>query len=60
VFTQCFQRDSNKDKIMVWAFIVSTMGLLGWAAFKRFVQWRDGRLMMGRDDINYAPVTGGR
>lgn len=45
---------------MVWAFIVSTMGLLGWAAFKRFVQWKDGRSMMGRQDINYAPVTGGR
>ncbi len=59
VFTQCFQRDSNKDKIMVWAFITSTLGLLGWAAFKRFVQWRDGRLI-GRQDINYAPVSGGR
>lgn len=59
VFTHCFQRDSNKDKIMVWAFIASTVGLLGWAAFKRFVQWRDGRLM-GRQDINYAPVAGQR
>lgn len=50
----CFQRDSNKDKIMVWGFIVGTVGLLGWAGFKRAVEWRDGRPT--RQDINYAPI----
>lgn len=54
VFTMCFQRDSNKDKIMVWGFIVGTVGLLGWAGFKRAVEWRDGRST--RQDINYAPI----
>jgi len=55
----CFQRDSNKDKIIVWGFIVGTLGLLAWAAFKRVVQWRGDRsLPMGRQGVNYAPVLG--
>ena len=40
--TLCFQRDSNKDKIIVWAFIIGTVGLLGWAGFKRVVEMRGG------------------
>lgn len=59
VVTMCFQRDSNKDKIIVWVFILGTVGLLGWAAFKRVVEWRAGRAM-SRQDISYAPVTGDR
>lgn len=59
VFTMCFQRDSNKDKIMVWGFILGTVGLLGWAAFKRFSEWRQGRGLR-RPDMGYAPVPSGR
>ncbi|OAR01760.1 hypothetical protein LLEC1_07131 [Akanthomyces lecanii] len=59
VFTQCFQRDSNKDKIIVWGFILGTLGLLGWAVFKRFSEWRQGR-GLGRQDVSYAPVAPGR
>lgn len=43
VTTMCFQRDSNKDKIIVWVFIFGTVGLLGWAAFKRVKMWRQTR-----------------
>ncbi|KAK3316554.1 hypothetical protein B0H66DRAFT_441064, partial [Apodospora peruviana] len=31
VLTSCFQRDSTKDQIIVWGFIIGTVGLLGWA-----------------------------
>ncbi|PHH66491.1 hypothetical protein CDD81_6966 [Ophiocordyceps australis] len=56
VFTLCFQRDSNKDKIIVWAFILGTVGLLGWAAFKRVVEWREKR-EISRQNISYTPVA---
>ncbi|PHH81923.1 hypothetical protein CDD82_7525 [Ophiocordyceps australis] len=56
VFTLCFQRDSNKDKIFVWAFILGTVGLLGWAAFKRVVEWREKRAT-SRQNISYTPVA---
>ena len=59
VVTMCFQRDSNKDKIIVWGFLLGTVGLLGWAAFKRVVELRDKRAI-SRQDINYAPVSGER
>ncbi|KAG6035205.1 hypothetical protein E4U41_006171 [Claviceps citrina] len=56
VVTMCFQRDSNKDKIIVWGFILATAGLLGWAAFKRAIEHRDQRAALSRQGINYAPV----
>lgn len=31
----CFQRDSRKDQIIVWAFLLGTAGLLGWAAVRK-------------------------
>ncbi|KAI8674774.1 hypothetical protein NW754_004396 [Fusarium falciforme] len=55
VTTLCFQRDSNKDKIIVWGFIIGTVGLLGWAAFKKVVSWREGP-GLGRQ--SYAPMPG--
>ncbi|RSM18224.1 hypothetical protein CDV31_002949 [Fusarium ambrosium] len=55
VTTLCFQRDSNKDKIIVWGFIIGTVGLLGWAAFKKVVSWREGP-GIGRQ--SYAPMPG--
>lgn len=57
--TMCFQRDSNKDKIIVWAFIIGTVGLLGWAAFKKVVAWRGDRAF-ARQDVNYAAVSSGQ
>ncbi|KAF4983920.1 hypothetical protein FZEAL_797 [Fusarium zealandicum] len=57
VTTLCFQRDSNKDKIIVWGFIVGTVGLLGWAAFKKVIVWREGT-GLGRQNANYAPMPG--
>ncbi|KAH7271098.1 hypothetical protein FSOLCH5_003972 [Fusarium solani] len=55
VTTLCFQRDSNKDKIIVWGFIIGTVGLLGWAAFKKVVSWREGP---GLGRRSYAPMPG--
>ncbi|KAK2075234.1 hypothetical protein P8C59_009379 [Phyllachora maydis] len=40
VATSCFQRDSRKDQIIVWAFILGTAGLLGWAGLKRALERR--------------------
>ncbi|KAK7422913.1 hypothetical protein QQZ08_009269 [Neonectria magnoliae] len=57
VTTMCFQRDSNKDRIIVWGFIIGTVGLMAWAAFKRVVRWREGN-PVGRQTANYAPMPG--
>ncbi|KAF2725069.1 hypothetical protein K431DRAFT_291246 [Polychaeton citri CBS 116435] len=44
VFTTCFQRDSTKDELIVFLFIFTTVGLLGWAGIKPWVQkWRERR-----------------
>ncbi|KAH0492933.1 hypothetical protein TgHK011_007859 [Trichoderma gracile] len=59
VVTMCFQRDSNKDKIIVWGFIFGTLGLLGWAALKRVLEWREAR-NLGRLGASYAAVGGSR
>jgi hypothetical protein len=59
VVTSCFQRDSNKDKIIVWGFILGTVGLLGWAAFKHVIELRDKRAI-SRQDMSYAPVNNER
>ncbi|KAL2261811.1 hypothetical protein VTK26DRAFT_3254 [Humicola hyalothermophila] len=37
VVTSCFQRDSRKDQVIVWGFILGTAGLLGWAGIRRAV-----------------------
>ncbi|KAI1388048.1 uncharacterized protein F4822DRAFT_408465, partial [Hypoxylon trugodes] len=43
VVAMCFQRDSRKDQIIVWGFILGTTGLLGWAAAKRVIEMREGK-----------------
>ncbi|KAK3682304.1 hypothetical protein B0T22DRAFT_432815 [Podospora appendiculata] len=43
VLTSCFQRDSRKDQIIVWGFILGTAGLLGWAGVRRLLEMREGR-----------------
>jgi hypothetical protein len=43
VFTTCFQRDSVKDQVVVWGFLLVTLGLLAWAAVKPWYErWRAG------------------
>ncbi|KAK4187416.1 hypothetical protein QBC35DRAFT_498747 [Podospora australis] len=45
VITSCFQRDSRKDQVIVWGFILGTAGLLGWAAVKKVIEskgWKRG------------------
>ncbi|KAK3903978.1 hypothetical protein C8A05DRAFT_32274 [Staphylotrichum tortipilum] len=36
--TWCFQRDSPKDRVIVWGFLLGTAGLLGWAGARRAVE----------------------
>jgi hypothetical protein len=43
----CFQRDSRKDQIIVWGFILGTAGLLGWAAVRKVLEAREGQLGFG-------------
>ncbi|KAG7286445.1 hypothetical protein NEMBOFW57_008756 [Staphylotrichum longicolle] len=46
--TSCFQRDSHKDQVIVWGFLLGTAGLLGWAGARRVVarvRERRGRMM---------------
>ncbi|KKY39084.1 hypothetical protein UCDDA912_g00886 [Diaporthe ampelina] len=40
VTTMCFKRDSRKDQIIVWGFILGTAGLLGWAGVQKAVDLR--------------------
>ncbi|KAL2119949.1 hypothetical protein VTJ04DRAFT_6910 [Mycothermus thermophilus] len=35
--TSCFQRDSHKDRLIIWCFLLATGALLGWALAKRLV-----------------------
>ncbi|KAH7088471.1 hypothetical protein FB567DRAFT_524448 [Paraphoma chrysanthemicola] len=51
VFTTCFQRDSAKDQAVVFIFIGATLGLLGWAGMRPWVE----RI---RERRNYIPVSG--
>ncbi|KAL7622599.1 hypothetical protein AAE478_008109 [Parahypoxylon ruwenzoriense] len=62
VVAMCFQRDSRKDQIIVWAFILGTTGLLGWAAAKRVVELREGKkaAVLGLRGRWGAGGTGGR
>ncbi|KAL6706568.1 hypothetical protein ACN47E_005324 [Coniothyrium glycines] len=54
VFTECFQRDSAKDQAVVYIFIGATLGLLGWAGVRPWVDtWRE----RSRERRNYIPVA---
>ncbi|EFQ34517.1 hypothetical protein CGRA01v4_13886 [Colletotrichum graminicola] len=62
VQTMCFQRDSNKDRVIVWGFILGTAGLLGWAALKRVNELREGKraadaARAGAGRGNYYPMA---
>ena len=54
MLSTCIQRDSRKDQIIVWAFILGTAGLLGWAGIKRVNELREGR----RKDLRTAAAGG--
>ncbi|KAF1831361.1 hypothetical protein BDW02DRAFT_572124 [Decorospora gaudefroyi] len=55
VFTTCFQRDSAKDQAVVFVFIGATVGLLGWAGVRPWVEgWRE----RARERRSYIPVSG--
>ncbi|OJD27450.1 hypothetical protein ACJ73_01159 [Blastomyces percursus] len=55
VVTSCFQRDSNKDKAVVYIFIIATVGLLVWAAVKPLVEkW----ILAVRERRSYSPIPG--
>ncbi|KAF8867070.1 hypothetical protein BDZ45DRAFT_577604 [Acephala macrosclerotiorum] len=59
VYTTCFQRDSRKDQIVVLTFICGTMGLLVWAAIRKFLEKRKGgEVRMEDTQRGYAPVGG--
>ncbi|KAI1170787.1 hypothetical protein F4777DRAFT_93779 [Nemania sp. FL0916] len=66
VFSACIQRDSRKDQIIVWGFILGTAGLLAWAAAKRVNEMRaarkatatSGRGLDDRARGPYTPVAG--
>ncbi|OAA67339.1 hypothetical protein SPI_01915 [Niveomyces insectorum RCEF 264] len=40
VVALCFQRDSRKDQLIVWGFLLGTGALLGWAAVRRVLERR--------------------
>ncbi|KIH92102.1 hypothetical protein SPBR_03189 [Sporothrix brasiliensis 5110] len=42
VVTMCFQRDSRKDQIIVWCFLLGTAGLLGWKAVQHALHLTEG------------------
>ncbi|KAI1735688.1 hypothetical protein F4680DRAFT_300519 [Xylaria scruposa] len=60
VLSTCIQRDSRKDQIIVWGFILGTTGLLGWAAARRIDEMRQGNKAATRlaspNRTPYAPV----
>ncbi|KAH8732392.1 hypothetical protein GQ44DRAFT_735311 [Phaeosphaeriaceae sp. PMI808] len=51
VLTTCFQRDSAKDQAVVFIFIGATLGLLGWAGMRPWLE----RM---REKRNYIPIGG--
>ncbi|KAK3381908.1 hypothetical protein B0H63DRAFT_215875 [Podospora didyma] len=58
VVTSCFQRDSRKDQIIVWGFILGTAGLLGWAGLKRVLELRETRKSGGSGSLPLGSAAG--
>ncbi|CAK7236117.1 hypothetical protein SCUCBS95973_009497 [Sporothrix curviconia] len=55
VVAMCFQRDSRKDQIIVWCFLLGTGSLLGWTAIQRVMKVREDGAGGGN---NRAPLLG--
>ncbi|EER40316.1 conserved hypothetical protein [Histoplasma capsulatum var. duboisii H88] len=53
VVASCFQRDSNKDKAVVFIFIIATAGLLIWAAIQ---PWVEKWVLAIKERRSYLPV----
>ncbi|KAK4461973.1 hypothetical protein QBC42DRAFT_202412, partial [Cladorrhinum samala] len=62
IVTSCFQRDSRKDQIIVWGFILGTAGLLGWAGVRKALEGYEkgsaGRGRGARQGNNEGGVLG--
>lgn len=56
----CFQRDSRKDQIVVWGFILGTAGLLGWAALRKVMEMQETGAFIGAGGALLSRATGGR
>lgn len=56
VFTTCFQRDSAKDQLVVYTFIIVTVALLGYAAVR---PWMEKKYQAVRERRSYSAVPGG-
>lgn len=56
----CFQRDSRKDQIVVWGFILGTAGLLGWAALRKAMEMQETGAFIGAGGALLSRATGGR
>ncbi|KAM5469106.1 hypothetical protein MauCBS54593_004458 [Microsporum audouinii] len=54
VFTTCFQRDSNKDRAVVFIFIIATSSLLAWAAVK---PWAEVWIQRFKERRSYLPIS---
>ncbi|CAI0655615.1 unnamed protein product [Colletotrichum noveboracense] len=56
-----FCRDATEENVIVWGFLLGTTGLLGWAAFKRAQELREGKrqaeaAQAGRGRGDYSPL----
>jgi hypothetical protein len=62
IFTSCFQRDSLKDELVIYLFLIVATGLLFWAGVKPWVDKARERAGFGRatgagrDDSAHVPV----
>ncbi|CAK7245676.1 MAG: hypothetical protein STHCBS139747_007261 [Sporothrix thermara] len=61
VVAMCFQRDSRKDQIIVWGFLLGTGSLLGWTAVQHYLKSREERAAAAAAAAgnNRAPLLGG-
>lgn len=57
--TSCFARDALLDRVLVWGFVIVTLGLLGWAGVRGWVwerwgavgSWGGGRARGAYDEL---------
>lgn len=59
VVTMCFQRDSQKDQVVVWGFILGTAGLLGWAALRKAMEMQEAGALLGAGSALLSRATAG-
>ncbi|KAI0392144.1 hypothetical protein F5Y17DRAFT_478044 [Xylariaceae sp. FL0594] len=58
VLSTCIQRDSRKDQVIVWAFLLGTAGLLAWAALKRVREAKGGKSRSGSSPSSLSAGAG--